>query len=199
MSTAESPSLRFYDNDESLARMVAEFLRDGFEHGSPGVVIATDRQRAEIVRELAACTCDVAALQHSHALLLLDADEILSAIMVDGKPDGRKFSEEIGRLIESARKTRPNGPVRMFGQMVDLLWQRGDRTAAIGLELLWNRLARTEAASLVCGYAIGNFYKNARLGDVSARQSRSVPKRRASRRSTAADSSQRRSKRKSHR
>ena len=47
------------------------------------------------------------------------------------------------------------------GQMVDVLWKNGQQEAAIRLEVLWNHLANSQAFSLMCGYAIGHFYKDA--------------------------------------
>ena len=38
--------------------------------------------------------------------------------------------------------------------------------AAIKLEMLWNHLANTHDFSLLCGYAMGNFYKDATIDDV---------------------------------
>jgi hypothetical protein len=34
------------------------------------------------------------------------------------------------------------------------------------LEMLWNRLANTHDFSLLCGYAMGNFYREATIDDV---------------------------------
>jgi hypothetical protein len=172
--TTASRSLRFYESDQSLARIVAEFLAEGFASDSPGIVIATPGQRDQIVRELAARSYDVAALQESRDLVLLDGEETLSKFMVAGKPDAQKFRDEICRLIESVRRDRAHRAVRVFGQIVDVLWRQGQRDAAIRLELIWNQLARTEASAAVCGYAIGNFYKDARFEDVCARQTRTV-------------------------
>ena len=70
------------------------------------------------------------------------------------------------RVIDGVSRGRGACTVRIFGQMVDVLWQRGERDAAIRLEMLWNQLARTEAFSLLCGYVIGNFYKDAGLEDI---------------------------------
>jgi anti-sigma regulatory factor (Ser/Thr protein kinase) len=42
--------------------------------------------------------------------------------------------------------------VRVFGEMVALLWQEGNVPAAISLESLWNRLARVQRFSLLCAY-----------------------------------------------
>jgi hypothetical protein len=169
-----SGSVRFYDSERSLARIVADFLVEGFETGSPAMVIATAGQREAIVRELTARSRDVAALQASGDLALLDGEQVLSTFMVDGRPDGQKFRDEIWRRAERLRSGRPDLTVRIFGQMVDQLWQAGNRDAAIRLELLWNQLARTAAGSVLCGYAIGNFYKDARLEDACGRRSHLV-------------------------
>jgi hypothetical protein len=186
-SDAPAPGApRFYDSESSLARIVAEFLAEGFNDGNPGIVITTEDQRAEIVRELTARSYDVEALQRSRDFLLLDAQQVLSTIIVDGKPDARRFQDEVRQVIECVRRARPDCTVRMFGQMIDVLWRQGDRSAAIRLELLWNQLAQTQP-SLVCGYAIGNFYKDARLEDVCGGAS------------TACDSSRRGPKRNGHR
>jgi len=44
--------------------------------------------------------------------------------------------------------------VRAYGEMVDVLWQRGERDAAIRLEEFWNDLARLQTFSLLCAYCI---------------------------------------------
>ena len=59
--------------------------------------------------------------------------------------------------------------------MVDVLWRRGQSDAAIRLEVLWNDLAALYSFSLLCGYAIGTFYKEtSRIEDV-CRQHTHVP------------------------
>jgi len=47
--------------------------------------------------------------------------------------------------------------------MVDVLWKQGRTEAAIRLELLWNGLAARFRFALLCGYSMGNFYKQAAL------------------------------------
>ena len=49
--------------------------------------------------------------------------------------------------------------MRVYGEMVDLLWNTGRADAALALEVLWNELAAQHAFSLLCGYSVGNFYK----------------------------------------
>src|SRR5579864_8530310 len=152
---------RFYENDQSLARIVADFLGEGFACGSPGIVLATATQRAAIIRELTDQSLDVAELQRSDDLLLLDAEEILSTFMIDGKPDATKFWNQMRGVIERVSRGRTTCTVRIFGQIADVLWQRGAGHAAIRLEVLWNQMAHIGGPSLVCVYAIGNFFKDA--------------------------------------
>ena len=48
-------------------------------------------------------------------------------------------------------------PLRIFGEMVDLLSRRGRVDEAIELEELWNDLQRTRSFSLLCGYRLDVF------------------------------------------
>ncbi len=157
----EHHAVRYYRNDTALARIVAEFLHEGFDRGHPGIVIASASQRAEILRELTERKCDIVSLARSHDLVFLDGQETLYTFMTDGKPDARKFMDRMGQAIRSVCRTRTDCTVRIFGQMVDVLWQQGERDAAVRLEKLWNQLAQTQEFSLLCAYAIGNFYKDA--------------------------------------
>ena len=173
-SAAPYHAVRFYENDTALARIVAQFLHEGFNAGSPCIVVATPNERAEIVRELTERLLDVGALQRSRDLVLLDAEETLSTFMTRGQPDATKFRDQICQVIEHACRGRTNCSVRIFGQMVDVLWQQGNRDGAIRLEVLWNHLANTRGFSLLCGYVIGNFYKDAGFEDICGQHSHVV-------------------------
>jgi hypothetical protein len=159
-------AVRFYENDKSLARIVARFLSDGLDAGNPAIVVATPGQRAAILRELVARSLDVVELQRSNDLILLDARDTLSTFMIDGEPDAETFRSTMCETIRRACHGRTNCTVRIYGQMVDLLWKHGQQQAAIRLEMLWNRLAATNAFSLWCGYSMGHFYKDASRDDI---------------------------------
>ena len=165
-STPEYHAVRFYENERALAKIVAKFLSDGFASGSPGVVVATPGLRGALLRELTARSLDVLELQRSNDLVLLDAEDTLTMFMVDGQPDAAKFRDSICEVITGACRGREDCTIRIFGQMVDVLWSNGKQDAAIRLEMLWNQLAQTEAFALLCGYAMGHFYKDASIKEV---------------------------------
>ena len=66
-------------------------------------------------------------------------------------PDETLFATNVGEIIERARSggTRK---VRVFGEMVNLLW-RSNTPAAIRLEELWNDLIARSELSLFCAYS----------------------------------------------
>ena len=70
-------------------------------------------------------------------------------------PNEDRFREVIGGLI--AEMTRDGRRLRAFGEMVALLWARGDKIAAIRLEDFWNALAKKYDFALFCAYPIGGF------------------------------------------
>ena len=167
-------AVRFYDNDKSLAQIVARFLSEGLAEGKPGIVVATPSHRVAILRELVAESLDVVQLQRSHDLVLLDAAETLSMFMVNGKPDAEAFKKSMCDVIKTACGERPDCTVRIYGQMVDVLWKNGQQEAAISLETLWNELANTKAFSLLCGYSMGHFYKDANFQQVCSQHTHIV-------------------------
>jgi MEDS: MEthanogen/methylotroph, DcmR Sensory domain len=158
--------VRFYESPNALARIVSDFLKEGFAAGSAGLIAAAPNVRAAIVRELTLQGVDVAAMEASKMLLMLDARETMARFMVDGKPNQHKFRDAMCAAIRQVKRANEASTVRIFGQMVDVLWQDGEKDAAISLERLWNQLAHTEAFSLLCGYTMGNFYKDAHFEDI---------------------------------
>ena len=163
-SAAYPHSVKFYDDEASLGRTVAEFLAPGLLDGLPTIVIATPDHRAMIARELAARGIDFRQLEQDGNLQVLDADDTLARFMVGTEPDPARFHATIDQLIARACKDRFPCPVRAYGEMVDVLWKRANAEGAIRLEMLWNRVATQAQFSLLCGYAVGNFYKEVATG-----------------------------------
>ena len=159
-------AVRFYESERSLALIVADFLGEGFADSQPGLVVATPAMRAALVLELSARSQDVVELQRSGQLLLLDARELLGVFMIDGRPDPTRFNTTMFETIARVCRGRTDCKLRIFGQMVDVLWRQGHQDAAIHLEMLWNQLAHKHAFSLLCGYAMGNFYKDSNFEDI---------------------------------
>ena len=142
-------AVRFYDSEASLCRIVASFLREGLALGQPALVIATPEHSQGIVAELRARELNIKALRETSSLVVLDAQKTLDRFMVNGQPDATAFAETATAAIDMAGH-RGRTPIRAYGEMVDLLWKDGRDVAAIQLEMLWNKLARSHQFSLLC-------------------------------------------------
>ena len=91
---------------------------------------------------------------------MLDADELLDEVHERQSDRIPPASTRSSTSSSSARvKGRRPCPVRAYGEMVDVLWRRANADGAIELEMLWNRVTTRAQFSLLCGYAVGNFYK----------------------------------------
>lgn len=165
-SSGHFHAVRFYDTPESLCRMVAEFLGTGFIAGQPALIIGRPEHNEGIVRELRTRHFDVESLKSAGDLLLLDARETLDLFMVDGLPDKDLFEASMEEAIDRVCRGRTDCTIRAYGEMVDLLWKDDSTLAAIQLEMLWNKLAGTRDFSLLCGYGMGNFYKDANVEEI---------------------------------
>lgn len=161
-------AVRFYESPDSLCRIVANFLGEGLRANQPALVIATPEHRAGIEAALRGQNVDVAALRASGELVLLDAEQTLATFMVDGMPDAKRFQAKGTEMIQRACGGRTDCTVRAYGEMVDVLWKQGQSVAAMRLEMLWNKLAATQDFSLLCGYAMGNFYKGSQQQEICA-------------------------------
>jgi hypothetical protein len=132
--------VQLYEDSAPLAEAVAEYVREGLCNGEAALIIATAEHRAAFMEKISA----------NEALRVLDAEQTLAQFMVNGKPSWSAFREVIGGLIADLRLHYPT--VRAYGEMVDVLWQRGEREAAIRLEEYWNELGQLQTFTLFCAY-----------------------------------------------
>jgi PAS domain S-box-containing protein len=149
-------AVQFYESDDFLRDIVADFVGNGLVAGEPVIVIATEQHRQAFADALAERGLDVAEAEASGDLVMLDARETLATFMSRLMPDAQRFRESVGGVI--GRTARGRQQCRAYGEMVDLLWRDGNPDGAIRLEELWNDLAEYYAFNLLCAYPMGNFY-----------------------------------------
>jgi KaiC/GvpD/RAD55 family RecA-like ATPase len=171
--------VQFYKADEpSLNRNVASFLWDGLLRGDGLMVIATPQRRESLSIHLARLGADVTLARREGQLAMLDAQETLDRIMVGGEPHWERFQSVIADALKLAAPRVADARVCAYGEMVGLLWEVGQTTAAIQLEELWNRRLHRSGITLFCGYPIdvfaNDFQKN-HIHDVLKAHSHLMP------------------------
>ena len=150
--------VQFYEDEGFLFDAVAHFAGAGLAAGEPILIVATQPHRLAFAQLLRRNGCRVEEAVASGQLTMLDAQETLLRFMVGNEPDAERFYSVLGEALQNSRAQRNQARVRVFGEMVDLLWRGGNRAAAIRLEELWNELARLHSFTLLCAYSMGNFY-----------------------------------------
>ena len=152
-------TVQFYSDDGFLIDSISQFIGTSLLAGSAAIVIATKAHRDGIARRLKERGMDLAGALKQGRYVVLDPDETLSRLLVDGWPDEVRFAALMGEVIERAKASSGENcsDVAIFGEMVSLLWSEGKCDAAIRLEQLWNNLAKTHAFSLRCAYPITGF------------------------------------------
>jgi anti-sigma regulatory factor (Ser/Thr protein kinase) len=85
----------------------------------------------------------------------------VSRFMVGGRPDPHLFAEVVSSMVPAGGR-----PLSAFGEMVALLWERGEVVAALELESLWETALEAHAIRLLCAYP-AELLAGARLNDVA--------------------------------
>jgi hypothetical protein len=152
-------AVQIYGEVGELAESVARYYAAGFDAGEPGVLIATASHRERFEAELAARGWDWERLSQAGLLVSVDAEETMNAFLrADGFPSAGAFEAVIGTLLDNVAAAFPGKHVRAFGEMVDVLCERGETEAANSLEELWNSLTQSRPFfSLLCGYRLDVF------------------------------------------
>jgi hypothetical protein len=151
--------VQIYKNDEAFLDLLSGFVDNGIKLGESIIVIATNEHLAGLSERLGMLGHSVPELISTHKYFPLDAETILSKFMVNDWPDENLFNELVASLIVNA-KTNSN-KVRAFGEMVALLWAKGQIGATIRLEHLWNMFCEKEAFCLFCAYPESGFTQDA--------------------------------------
>jgi anti-sigma regulatory factor (Ser/Thr protein kinase) len=146
--------VQFYGHVDELAERVGAFLADAIDAGGVAIVVATEDHARAVAATLVASGLDAYQARVDGHLVVLDAQATMDRFLVGGRPDRDHFDAVIGGLIRDAAAS--GRPVRVFGEMVALLWDAGLVNAAIEVETLWNDLSDRVSFSLLCGYAIAS-------------------------------------------
>jgi hypothetical protein len=143
----------FYEDDTFLIDNVAGFAKEGLERQETVIIVATEQHRSDLETKL---TEDLHGLSAAtlENYVTLDASATLGLFMKNGWPDEGLFLKVIGQIIQAAQG---NKPVRIYGEMVAVLWAEGNALAAIHLERLWNKLGSQRNFTLLCGYPSSAF------------------------------------------
>ena len=139
----------FYRDEQELVGQVSEYLLPAAQEAGVAIVVATPGHHRAFEERLASTGADVAAARRRGSYLTLDAGETIRGFMVADWPIPLVSA---GDQPPAPASRRGRKPVRVFGEMVSLLWDADLVSAAIEVEAMWNELAGQYPFSLLCAY-----------------------------------------------
>jgi hypothetical protein len=146
--------VQLYQDERVFVEAVALFTGIALGKGDGVVLVATPAHLEAVEDRLEEKNLGVEDVKAWGQLTVKDASEVLSGFMVNDMPDTVLFKPIVGSMIQSAASAARSGRVRVYGEMVNLLW-RQNLAAARRLEVLWNEVIQTHFISLFCAYNVG--------------------------------------------
>jgi len=156
--------VQLYQDQQFLNRAVCRFAAAAIANGEGVILVPTVAHWDAFRPRIEAEGVDVKAAEKRGQLTIVDADDLLPTFMRDGMPDSPVFMGLAANVVSQARGDGRYPKVRWWGEMVNILWERGEVTASMNLEDQFDRLAHEQDIAIFCSFLMDNFD-----GDVHAR------------------------------
>src|SRR5947208_2043287 len=149
--------VQLYQDQDFLNRAVCRFAGAALANGEGLILVPTTEHWNAFRPRLEAEGVNVKDAQDHGQLTIVDADELLPRFMQGALPDGPMFLGLAGEIVARARVAGRFPTVRWWGEMVNVLWERGDVAASMNLEDLFDRVAHEQDIAIFCSFVMDNF------------------------------------------
>lgn len=172
---SDAHKVQFYEDDSFLIDKLREYVLEAFEDDGVCVLVATHDHLADL-HDALRDDIDMEQAKHDGRLAVYDAATTLQKIVGSTGIDYDAFEATIGGMLRLAKAQ--GRTVYIFGEVVALLWQRGDHDLAIELEGMWDIQAAKHQLQLLCAYPMEVFSETAYTAlfdEAAAESSEEVP------------------------
>ena len=145
--------VQLYRDDRALVEAVSLYAGRGLGKGEAVILVATAAHLEAVEARLRESGFDVGDLEAWGQLLTFDAARLLASFFVDGGIDAARFQTTLADVFTMARRSGRFQGIRVYGEMVNLIW-RVNPSATRQLEELWNEALERHGVSLLCGYGL---------------------------------------------
>jgi hypothetical protein len=159
--------VQFYDHDLSVIENAAYVAHSVLSVGRSCILIPTRAHLRLIEERLVKAGLDLRAAGGENRYLAVGAEDALAQIMRSDWPDEAKFERVVGSAVRQATNSSRDGFAFAFGEMVALLCQANQPSAALQLERLWNSLLSRYRFSLYCAYSLSCLGPEPNLDDIA--------------------------------
>jgi hypothetical protein len=149
--------VQLYQDEQFLNRAVCRFAAAALAHGEGVILVPTAAHWEAFCPRLEAEGVNIQEAQSRGQLSVVDADELLPRFMGQEMPDAPLFLGLAGEVVARARGRNQYPRIRWWGEMVNVLWERGNATASMALEDLFDQLAHEQEIAIFCSFLMDNF------------------------------------------
>jgi len=142
--------IQVYENDDIFLDTLANFAGSGIKAGECVIVVATQNHLQSLYFRIARYVLNLREMIAAEQYIPLEAEKVLDQFMINEWPDEKLFRQTISGIIE--RGSCKGRRIRVFGEMVALLWGKGNTGATVQLEHLWSRFCEENKLTLFCAY-----------------------------------------------
>jgi EAL domain-containing protein (putative c-di-GMP-specific phosphodiesterase class I) len=143
-------SVQLYRSDEELVEEACGFLVPSLSSDEGVVLMATAEHLALLAQALGERGLDVLTAREQGRYVELDVADLLGRYAATDELDETGLTTAVEAALASAGRGRSH--VRVFGELVPLLWSAGRTADALRLETLWNSLIAEAPVSLHCAF-----------------------------------------------
>jgi hypothetical protein len=152
----------FFEDDGEFLAIVTDFVTAGLAAGDSVVVVATGDHLAKLAIEYARLRIDVTAAESAGRYVALDTNDVYRSLLSNGWPDQDCFDTVMAEVLE--RRPMPGKVIRCIGEIVAVVWARGEHAATIRLEHMWKKLADVAHIVILCLYPRAAFERDMAFG-----------------------------------
>jgi CheY-like chemotaxis protein len=165
---------QFYEGEPFLHRGIVTFFAEPLRRGHHAVMISRPRVFDAVLEQLRSAS-DAALVEGASRIVFVDADKAISGFMAGTRIDPVRLEQSFMDLIALVRGD-DDGPMWIYGEMAGVLCRNGNHAAALELEELWNAHFPEPDFSVLCGYAIEDFDRDAQaFRDICRQHTHVIP------------------------
>jgi CheY-like chemotaxis protein len=163
-----SHSVQFYVGEQFAHHAIAEFFTQDATPHDPLILLAQARTFRAVAQLLSSGRYDLSG-RAVERLVFVDADSALPEIMAGDALDPERARRFFVDVFARIGPVPADATVRLYGELVDVLYARGHHAAALEVEGLATGLFELEPRlSILCGYCIEHFGSNADMDRLGA-------------------------------
>jgi len=142
--------VQVYENEGIFLDALTGFVETAISANENAVVIATNSHLSALEFRLQSYGHNIEMLILENKFIPINAEDLLTEFLVNDLPDEAQFTKAVTKLIEHASFNQRK--FRAFGEMVAVLWAKGNKKATLQLEHLWSNLLSKDPFCLFCAY-----------------------------------------------